>query len=245
MNKKIFLLSVAFMIMVSGGIIYAGESSGLNKIGVDNLFKEKMRQDRLEEREEIRNEIKSARQEFQQKLEIKREENKEILIKNKENLRVKIQTIKDENKKEAVLNINENINKINERTTDRLNNLITIIEEILGRIENKMETAEGQGLDFSSLESSINEAKIKITEAKDLIEIQAGKIYKLEITNELNLREEVKIVRNALQDDLKNLQNKVKEAHSFTRTSAQKLVEILTTSDNEEEIEYIENQSEN
>ncbi|MDD3662490.1 MAG: hypothetical protein PHT84_01345 [Candidatus Pacebacteria bacterium] len=248
MKKKIFLLSLVFILVVSSGMVYAEESSKLNKFGVDNLFKakqnelkESMKQNRLEEREEMKNEIKSARQEFQQKLEIKREENRETLIKNREDLKLKLQTIKDENKQSAILNINDNISKINERATNRLSNLINTIEEILGRIENRMNTLSEQGLDISLLEDSVNEAKMKIIEAKNSTEIQAGKIYNIEITDESNLREEIKNIRDTLQNDLKNLQNKVKEAHSYTKISAQKLVEIVNIQDDKEGDKNIEN----
>lgn len=227
---------IVFSLIFSSKIIYAEESLGLDIFKNGDLPKEKqvelkeeMKKNRLEKRREMKKEIKNTRQEFQEKLAIKREENREILIKNKEDLKLRLQTIKDENKQSTVLNINENITKINERATDRLSNLISTIEEILEKIENKINIAKEQNLDTSPLELSIDEAKTKITETKNLIEIQAGKIYKIEVTNELNLRDEIKDIRNTFNDDLKNLQNKVRETHSFTRISAQKLGELLNT----------------
>lgn len=238
---KKYIVSFLFVgLLLAGGIVYAqGPQAGgpqMPPLGDNpNLMTEEQRekfqelkQQKAQEREEFREENQQKREDWQNKMVENREQAKNQLMANREALRAKLQAIKNEKKQNAVLNVSDNIEKINEKATDRLSNLVGNIEKVLNNIQTRVDKAKTDGLDITSVEIEINKAKAAISEAKDAISAQSGKTYTINVTNEKTLKEVVKTVRDTFHADIKAVQEKVKAAHEAVRNSAKTLASIIS-----------------
>jgi hypothetical protein len=174
------------------------------------------------------NENKINREDFKAKLSAQREQLKEKITTNREALRIKLQTIKNEKKQNSVLKISDNIEKINERATDRLEMLVNNIEKVLNNIQTRTDKAKESGIDVTSVQSTIDNAKTAISEARDAINTQSQKVYTINVTDEKTLRATVKTVRDIFHADIKAVQEKIKLAHEAVRASAKALAKVIS-----------------
>jgi hypothetical protein len=258
--KKYISLFVFLSLFLTNGIIYAEDEEVENKVEdearVEVEEKDKsgfklMKEERKQEREKIKNEIElmkekreqdkekvkteidKAHEKFQNQMELKRVELKEKSIANREQLKEKLKTIKNEKKQNLVLNISDNIEKINIKATDRLGGLLEKIENALLNIKERADKAKADGSNVDEVYTLITKAEVSIAEARASISTQIGKTYKIEITNESTLKSTIQTIRDGFHQDIKIVQEKVKLAHEAVRATAKSLGMIINLNDDE------------
>jgi hypothetical protein len=142
-------------------------------------------------------------------------------------LQAKLQGIRDERKKAAVERIQASANKLNERMTDHFTNVLDQIDEMLHRVESRASKAEANSLDISAVTVEIANAQGAITDTREAVEAQAGKVYAVLITgSETTLRSDAGATRQALHADLTAVRDMVKAARDATRKAAVALAQI-------------------
>lgn len=178
-----------------------------------------IRQEKREIREKTRQERKEVRKDRQevrsQKIETARQELKE-----------KVQGVREARKKKIVENIYEQVNALNERLTNHFSAVIDQIEVVLGRIENRADKAEANGLDVLAVRAAITEAKDAITASRSAIDAQSEKVYTFEVTGEETLRQDIGVARQALHSDLVQVRQTVVAAREAARKAAVALAQI-------------------
>lgn len=159
------------------------------------------REEMKKKAEELRNTMEQKREEAQEKFQARREEFKK-----------KIETIKDERKRTALEDIDLRINELNTQHTARLENVLSKVTDILGRIEEKVASQEAEGIDTAEVDTAIATAHTIIDGATTAITTQAGKQYIIDITDETSIREEVLQTFTTFKADITAVHAKVKAA---------------------------------
>lgn len=200
-----------------------------------------VRQENIQERKETMQqnleEMKRKRETFKEDMEKKREELKDRMEQKREELKTRIETkrtelkerltkIKDERKKQVVERIDKSLDALNERVTKHFLSALEKLEDILARINERTDKAEGQGTDASSVDTAIAVAQAAINDAKAAVEVQADKTYTLTINTEDKLREDVGKTRQALHADLRAVQEKVKVARDAVHEAARAFAKV-------------------
>lgn len=145
----------------------------------------------------------------------------------KAELQAKLQSIQDEQKKQAVERIYTQANKLNERMAEHFTNVLDQIDTMLDRVESRMSKAEANGLDIATVTPEITNAENAIAAARAAVATQAEKVYAVQITgNETALRSDVGKTRQALHGDLVAVREKVKAARDAVRKTAVALAQI-------------------
>ena len=173
-------------------------------------------------REQLKQLMEQNQIEFRNQIQQKREE-MAIRIKSLgEQLRTRLkERIKNVDKQKIVERVYESINALNEKMTKHYLNVLERLEKILEKIESRTAKAKLNGIDVSLVEMAINDAKTKISNAKEAVNTQAGKIYQPpEITTEESLKLDVGKLRQQLHDDLKAVEKLVKDAREAVHQAA-------------------------
>jgi len=169
-------------------------------------------QNRIEQtnqiREQIRNEIQEKKEELQNLREQKREE-----------FQKRLQEIKDARKQKIVENLDRAYANINKRWTTHFLNVLDRLTKILDKVKSR---AEKWG--NSEALALIPKIYDEINQVKKEVEEQAAKTYTLEITSEEKLGEAAREVHSQLRNDLRNLREKIKDI----RESIREVVHLLT-----------------
>lgn len=174
-------------------------------------------------KEEIKQVMKTKYDDFLKQIETKRGEAQIKIETSKIKLNTDILKIKDEKKKETVLNIT---NKITELNTKAINNLtinINKIDEVLTRVKAKVAEEKMNGTDVKISETSISLSDKIIADARAAIIIQTTKQYTTTITTDTALKGTMGKIKDTFNTDISTLREKVKLAH----TSVKNIVETL------------------
>jgi len=164
---------------------------------------------------ELRNEIQAKRENLQSQIEAKRTE-----------LRNRLAKIKDENKKQIVERIYNQVNELNKRITDHFLNVLERLEKVLERISSRAAKAEANGRDVSAVKTAITEATNAINTAKTAVKNQAAKVYSVSVNTESTLKRDIGKTRQTLHNDLKNVFALVRAAQEAVRKAATTLAQI-------------------
>jgi len=132
----------------------------------------------------------------------------------------KLNTIRDERKRNLVQKINNQLADFNERVTGHFGEVIDKLSAALQRIIARVNQAEERDFDVTSVRTAIANAEAAIANAKNSVVEQAGKSYIIEITDEATLRAAAKAAKDALQADLRKVREIVKIAHDAVRRAA-------------------------
>lgn len=190
--------------------------------------------DRKNRLEDIIQSSKEKRDNFKIEIEKVREGAKSKISEMKTNLKTDLKKIKNENKKisaEKIVNIIQGLNtKITNNYSDKLNKT----EDVLINIESHITKAESSGLDVSSVKTELEKAKVSIAQAKIAISNQSSKVYTVNITDEANLRSEMKNLRETFSKDIKNLYKIVKDSHTAVKDTSVALSKITKVNDTDD-----------
>lgn len=188
--------------------------------------RKEVREQIKETREKAREEIKEKRETFKKELEQKRDELKTRIETKREELKKRLEKIKDERKKNLVQKIDRSLDALNDRRVRHYSAVLDQIEKVLERIDVRVERAEERGLNVSAVKTAEEAAKAAITRSREAIKAQAAKTYAVTVDSEETLRENVRRVRQALHNDLKNVEATVKAAREAVRKTAVTLAQI-------------------
>lgn len=151
-------------------------------------------------------------------------ERKEATMEKREAFTEKITEVKDQRKQVALENLDERIVVINKVITDRMLKNLDTMEEILGRIQTKV---DGVDDDTTVVQTAIDEAKIAIDAARVTVEDQQAKEYVLEISNETALKTDARTLIQQLKADLKMTHEVVKGAREAVVMAAREMAKVM------------------
>ncbi len=173
-----------------------------------------------------RKEIKDAQDAFQKVVEAKRTEMENTVKTQRDELKTKLKNIKDEAKKTAVDRIDQNITALNAKMTTHYTSVIDQIAGVLSRVGSRTDKAQANGKDVTDVRTAISKANDAIAAAWAAVVVQTGKVYALNVTTDAALKTNVGAARQALQSDLKNVEDLVKAARSSVQQAATTLAKI-------------------
>lgn len=171
-------------------------------------------------------ELQERREEFKDTIKAKREEAEEKIKAMRADLKVRLQKVKDEQKRDRVEKIAGQIDALNKKTLDHFSDLLDKMEKTLERIGTRADKAESRGLNVSVVRAAMDDARAAIEASRTAITAQAGKTYTIEVTAEEVLKADVGKARKALHDDLVKVRDTVKAAHDAVRNAAVILAQI-------------------
>ncbi len=183
-------------------------------------------------KQEYSERLKQAREEFQNKIQAIKEELKTKLQDAKDKLRVKLQKVKDQKKISSVENINDQLQKLNERWTDHFVDVIDHLSDVLVKIGGRADKLSVNNVNVASVKNLMNTASTTIASARTAIATQAAKVYTINVTTETNLKTDVGKTRQALHSDLVKLRDIVFGARNAVHNAAQELSKLATSTQN-------------
>lgn len=145
-------------------------------------------------------------------LQIRKEERIASIAARREEIRTRVQAIKDEKKLAALERIEEKLNQINQRRTDHFLKVLERLREILAKIQTRTDRAETNGKNVSSVDTAIAAAEAAIDAAEDAVNAQADKVYELTVDDETTARNDVGATIKKLQEDLRGVWQDVQDA---------------------------------
>lgn len=225
MNKKTFLITLTIISLALSAGVSAQETgntaennnpaavpntSNINLKNIKNKFKEGLNQFRANtavKKEEVKNTLKTE-------VENRRAALEENIAAKKEELRGKLTAIKDERKKAVIENIETKFHEINTRLTQNFAKMADQMEEILNRIENRLQALKERNIDITASENSVLKAKSALEIARAAITAQAEKIYSVAdvITAENKAKQNIGDLRKKIGDDLKTVKKSLDDA---------------------------------
>lgn len=171
------------------------------------LFAQNPRQDRVQERVQNRREnAAQKRQEMKKRLEV----------------------IRDEKKKVAVERIDTKIVNMNKNHTERFMAVLDKLQSILNRVSQKASEVKANGKDTAVLDSSIVSAQAAIDSAKAAVLAQATKTYAIQISDEATLRNSVGTTVSQFRKDLRDVHKTVVEAKQSVQKAVSELARIVS-----------------
>ena len=255
-KRLIFVLLVSGLLLGAGRVVAQNKTgAGDNKAVVETIRqeeREEIRQEagvtaetgekaREEVREEIRMEggeglketrvelvkqVRQERQETRENIERIREENRGLIEQRRVALKEQLRLLEDQRKAPIVERIYDNLNRLNDQIVTQLLAKIDQIEEVLERVKSRADKAQEAGLDVGGVREAIVVAEEVIEKTRTTAETQAGKIYEITISDEANLRTDIKPVRDQLQSDLEALRQQVVLAREVVREAITALAQV-------------------
>jgi len=255
-NRLIFVLLAAGLLLSAGRVVAQNkEEAGDNKAVIETIRQEEREEIRQEvgvtaetgekTREEVREEIRieegeslketrveslkqarKTRQETRGNIERIREENKSLIEQKRLTLKEQLGVLQDQRKAPIVERIYDNLNRLNDQIVTQLLAKIDQIEEVLERVKSRTDRAQEAGLDVNGVREAIAIAEEAIKKTRITAETQAGKIYEIVISDEANLRTDVKPERDQLRSDLEALRQQVVLAREAVREAITALAQV-------------------
>lgn len=172
--------------------------------------RESIRQDFQAQREELFGERGDLdREEFRSRLSALREERAEALREQLDAFRARLQEIRDEHKKAVALRVAENLNRINDKLTDRYLAYLDRLEAIVGKLSDRADRVEERGGDVTAVREAIADAEAAIAAAREAVLEQKAKVYDAEFDDESSLGSSIRAVVQELRNDHEALREEV------------------------------------
>ncbi len=166
-----------------------------------------MRQDLMQKRDDLIQEYKLKKADFQTKLE----------------------GIRDNKKKLLLLKVNNHLAEMNKNRTKKMLEALTKLSSILNKFTEKVSIAKKGGQDTTAASDAISKAETAIATTNSAVTLQAGKEYTPSITVEASLRTDVEAAHTQLQKDLEETHVKVKEAKLLVLDAAKEVMKLKFT----------------
>jgi hypothetical protein len=132
----------------------------------------------------------------------------------------RLHELRDQNKQKIAERINQQLAKINLKTTQAFTQHLAAIQNLLTKAATWKDKAKTNGKDVTAAETAIAACQTAIATAQEANEAQKLKTYTVEYTDETQLRTGAKTVKTNLRTDLTAVREKVK-------TSRQKLIDAI------------------
>lgn len=174
-----------------------------------------------------KNELSKIREERETKIQEIKINTQKIIFEKREAIRSQLGKINDKRKTQIVENTDRKLEKISETRTNHLFNVLNDLEKVLAKINVRIDAAQERGVDVSSAKKAADDAGKAIVAARAAVEAQVGKVYKMTITEESKLKNDVEKTARNLQNDLKQVRIIVQSAHDAVRKAAVALARAL------------------
>jgi len=231
MDKKLyaFVLSVmAVSLFAIPVLAHDGDAGHVHELNRERQeVRESFKQDIQVRREQFRQEMLEHREEFKANMAERRRELGEQISEKRAELKERLKEIHNERKRLIVERIDRRMDELNERILDKFSSILNRLDVVLQKISARADEAEERGVDVSNVRTAIDDAVAAIHAGYDAIEEQADNTYSIEIVDEDSLQENVKNARQMLHDDLKNVRDTIKTAHSSVVEARVALAHIM------------------
>lgn len=155
---------------------------------------------------------------------------KERNITKRQEYKQRLSEIRDKKKAAILERIDNKITTLNKKHTDRFNKLLEKLTSILSRIETKADDIKTDGVNVSTVDVAVQNAKDAIAVAQREITEQSGKDYVIEIDEENNLGSVVSSALNEFRKDMAIIRDSVKVARDAVFEAAKTLREVVKNS---------------
>lgn len=170
-----------------------------------------------QEKSALRQEIEKTRQDLMQKIKTQ-----------KETLLTQVKKIKDTQKQETVVSVQDALTNLNEKVTNQLLVVTEKLETILGNISSRTAKTKVGGVNVATVETAIQTATNAIQTSKDAIKAQAGKTYSITISGTgTAVQADVVKARQSLMTDLSATRVVVQKARETVQQAATTLAQIV------------------
>jgi len=142
----------------------------------------------------------------------------------------RLSEIRDKKKSAILERIDNKITTLNKKHTDRFNKLLEKLTSILSRIEAKADDIETDGVNVSTVDVAVQNAKDAIAIAQREITEQSEKENVIEIDEENNLGSVVSSALNEFRKDMAIIRDSVKVVRDAVFEAAKTLREVIKSS---------------
>lgn len=185
-----------------------------------DAMKNEMKGEIKEMRQMTGEEMEKRKGELKNRMEQMRDDLKASIDAKRAELTDRLRNIKDARKKKVVERIDRRLDELNERMTNHFLAVLSQLEDVLMRINERTDKAEEKGVNVSSVRTAIEVAHKAITDARVAVEAQARKMYKVEVNTEAKLKADVGKARQALHVDLTAVREKIKAVRDTVHQAA-------------------------
>jgi len=141
----------------------------------------------------------------------------------KEDIKEKLNVIRDEKKKSLVERIDDKITIMNRTHTTKFSTVLEKLMMILNKITDRAQNAKLKGIDTSAVDSAIEAAKAAIDVAKAAVTTQSVKTYSIEVVSETTLKTTVGRIVSMFRKDLRNVHKIVVDAKQAVQKAEREL----------------------
>jgi len=160
-------------------------------------------------------------------VQVRLEEHREIMTAKREEFRARLADIRDQRKQTILTRIDNNLARLNQHLTDRMQHHLTILSQLLDKLSDRLAKTKTEGYDTSAAEAAVNAAQEAIDTAEAAVAEQAVKEYVIEFEDETGLRIGASEAKQSLRNDLKTVYQLVKIARQAVVEALETAKEIL------------------
>lgn len=139
---------------------------------------------------------------------------------------------RDEKKLQIAEHISGRLENINQRATTALGQVVERISQLLGKLTTRLEKLASEGMVTSEAEATVAEAKVALATVKTDIEIQAIKVYELNLEDETALKVGASTAKETLKADLSDLRDRVHSVKELVHEVISLIKEVQPKADN-------------
>lgn len=134
-------------------------------------------------REMAKQKMETQREEAKQKMETARENAKTKMEAKREEAKQRLSDIRDKKKQELALKLANQFEELNKKWTDNFTEQLGRLGEILLKIQERSDIAEGNGKDTTATNAAIQSATTAISTAQTAVTAQSAKTYVLDTSS--------------------------------------------------------------
>lgn len=140
--------------------------------------------------------------------------------------KVRLTKLHDENKRTALLKLDTKISSISGRATIVMTNAIEKMTNILNKVEEKEMVAKDQGINTTSLDAAIADAKAALASASAAVTAQSNKVYDIPVTTDEAAKTSAGQTVSQMQNDLRQTYQSVMKAKQAVMKAITELKKI-------------------
>jgi len=163
---------------------------------------------------------------FTASIQVKRTEALENSIQRRKEFTSQLSLIKDTQKKNVVVQIDNKVSGLNQDYVSKLAFSLDSLQQILGKISSKEAELKNRGIDTNSLRACLLSSQKTIDSAKIYTLFQAAKEYVATISTERDLKENMGATVNQFSADIKSVYARVQTAKNTVYACAQELAKL-------------------
>jgi hypothetical protein len=164
----------------------------------------------------------ARREAMQQSIEARKSMAETSSRERRENFLQKVAEIQDERKRRIVTNLSSRLSAVNDRWVTHWVAVLTRFEDILEKMTVRADVLANEGHNVAQIKSAIGEASLAISEAKESVRAQAGKVYVIDIQEETTIGQSVQTLTSIFRSDLK-------ETLGYVRAAREAMVAALSS----------------